>query len=98
MYQRGMDGIGTQGLSGLFDSIANIAGQVAQGATAAQQIAAGTYTPYPGSPPVLYASPSYAPPAPAPASSSGSGISTTLLLGSAAVLVGVLFMMRRGRR
>ncbi len=93
MYQRGMDGINTEGLGGFFDTIQKVARGVIEGSDAAKQIAAGTYTPYPGSTPVLYAGPSA--PSPQPASS---GVPTTLLLGSVAVLGVVLFMLRRGRR
>ena len=97
MYQRGFDGIGTAGLSGIFDTIQQIAGGVSAGAGVAQQIASGNYTPYPGSAPVLYAGPSYQPPQPAPTAAGGS-IPTGILLAGAGVLAVVLVMMRRGRR
>lgn len=94
MYQRNQEN-----LSGLFDTITKIASGVAQGSQAVTQIASGTYTPYPGSPPVLYANPAYQAPAATPApTAAGGSIPTGLLLGAAGLLGVVLVMMRSGRR
>ena len=92
LYARGFSDT-NDNLAGLFDSIVHVAQGVTQGAQAAQQIASGAYTPYPGSTPVLYQSP-YQPPAAAPASTN---YTTPILLGAAGLLAVVLVMMRKGR-